>query len=164
MEEKKRSMAKAEDERRRKALEDRRQSQQQATDRFRSAMDRIKSSRNQKPLGKNLNILGMYLLSLVFTFGYFYKLGFKPNRCSSFHDSEDSYLVESNQDIEKSDTERLAMGKEVEIIPEENSPYFGLQKKSSSLDDVNDQLKGDNNNNYDCTCNVHLTISRCLKE
>ena len=34
------------------------------------------------------------------------------------------------------------MGKEVEIIPEESLPYFNLQKKSSSLDDVNNQLKG----------------------
>lgn len=52
MEEKKRAMAEAEEERRRKALEERRQSQQQATDRFRSAIGRIKFSKNPTPARK----------------------------------------------------------------------------------------------------------------
>lgn len=55
--------------------------------------------------------------------------------------------IYQDQGIGKSDTERLAVGKEVEIIPEETLPYFGLQQESSCLDDVHDQLKGDHNIN-----------------
>ena len=48
-------MVEAEEERRRKALQDRRQSQQQATDRFRSVMGRIK---NPVQVEKKYNLPG----------------------------------------------------------------------------------------------------------
>ena len=48
LEEKKRAMAVAEEQRRRKALEDRRKAQLEATARFRSAMFRVKSNPRAK--------------------------------------------------------------------------------------------------------------------
>lgn len=57
MEDKKRAMIEAEEERRKKALEDRRRCQQQATDRFRSAIGRMKSSKSSAS-SRSLGVLG----------------------------------------------------------------------------------------------------------
>ncbi len=62
MEEKKRAMAETEEKRRKKALEDRRRSQQQATERFRSAVNRVKVSKNSATSRRNYNVLGIIII------------------------------------------------------------------------------------------------------
>lgn len=72
----------------------------------------------------------------------------KVTRCSYLHknsadnvQSEQRFQAKYN-DPSQTDAERLAVGKEVEITPP-NPPGFGVRRKSPSLDDVFNQVKGE---------------------
>ena len=142
LEEKKRAMAIAEEQRRRKALEDRRKAQHEATARFKSAICRIKSNPRAKrrPMDDVESALLLSLSSectLVVMSVSLHSVYLPDKTKPKAKLSADSLSGQANRNAPGL-SERVALGRDVEI---KNGGHVSLQRRTPSLDDVLNQIR-----------------------
>ncbi len=155
-------MAIAEDQRRRKALEDRRREQKEATERFRSAISRLRTTtKAQNPSLKRvaeMHVECKYSTSytaaedssLCRPLDYLPRKAKPPTSRTGSHSSSsagrDSRTHEGRRERVTATRERIALGPEVEVSKRRGgggeANTGGLQRRTPSLEDVLRSVRG----------------------